>query len=167
MRYLPFRIAIRLVHVVRYVKGQLIKRPLCIVRYISRQVWKLGYNNRVASIEVTPPAPPFEAPSDFEAKVWEAIAKLKATTKPQSSVQNPPPVEPMPDHCISLLTNQVATLQGEIEYLRQRLSNPDDLYSESEGEEEAEVASTPTHGNYGCCPGLEGQPWVNCALVLD
>ncbi|KAJ9065181.1 hypothetical protein DSO57_1022352 [Entomophthora muscae] len=34
MKYLPFNIAIRLVHVVRYVKGRLIKCPL--------QVWKLG-----------------------------------------------------------------------------------------------------------------------------
>ncbi|KAJ9084260.1 hypothetical protein DSO57_1026409 [Entomophthora muscae] len=37
MKYLPFDIAIRLTHNVRYVKGQLIERPLCIVRYVSSQ----------------------------------------------------------------------------------------------------------------------------------
>ncbi|KAJ9064556.1 hypothetical protein DSO57_1029417 [Entomophthora muscae] len=105
-------------------------------------------DDRVASIEVTPPAPPFEVPSDFEAK-------------------NPPPVEHMPDPYIALLTNQVDTLQGEIKYLRQHLSNPDNLSSESEGEGEAEVTSTPAHDNHGCCPGLEGQPQVNCACALD
>ncbi|KAJ9081281.1 hypothetical protein DSO57_1016300 [Entomophthora muscae] len=86
-------------------------------------------DDKVASIEVTPPAPPVEVPSDFEAQVWEAIAELKATNQCQSSGQNPPPVEPMPDPCIALLTNQVATLQGEIEYLRQNVINIPDTYS--------------------------------------
>ncbi|KAJ9053942.1 hypothetical protein DSO57_1019448 [Entomophthora muscae] len=33
-------------HVVRYVKGQLVECPLCIVRYTGRQVGKLGCNTR-------------------------------------------------------------------------------------------------------------------------
>ncbi|KAJ9053239.1 hypothetical protein DSO57_1026185 [Entomophthora muscae] len=33
-------------HVVRYVKGRLIERPLCIVRYIGRQVWKLSCTSK-------------------------------------------------------------------------------------------------------------------------
>ncbi|KAJ9071672.1 hypothetical protein DSO57_1034625 [Entomophthora muscae] len=36
MKYLPFDIAIRLIHVVRYVKGQLIERPLCIASLETR-----------------------------------------------------------------------------------------------------------------------------------
>ncbi|KAJ9079915.1 hypothetical protein DSO57_1030605 [Entomophthora muscae] len=36
MKYPPFDIAIRLIHNVRHVKGQLIKRPLCIA---SLEVW--------------------------------------------------------------------------------------------------------------------------------
>ncbi|KAJ9074986.1 hypothetical protein DSO57_1000927 [Entomophthora muscae] len=39
MKYPPFDIAIRLVHVVRYVKGQLIKRPLCIIENLSPLKW--------------------------------------------------------------------------------------------------------------------------------
>ncbi|KAJ9077920.1 hypothetical protein DSO57_1012085 [Entomophthora muscae] len=124
-------------------------------------------DNWVASIEVTPPAPPVGTPSDFETKVWEAITELKATTRRQASVQPPPTVKPMPDPCIDSLTNQVATLQGEIEYLRQRLSNSEGLSSESEDEEEGEVVNTPAHDNHGCCPGLEGQPQVYCARALD
>ncbi|KAJ9081453.1 hypothetical protein DSO57_1014537 [Entomophthora muscae] len=73
----------------------------------------------------------------------------------------------MPDPCIVMLTDQVATLQVNIEYLRQRLSDPDDYSSESDGKGEAEVTGTPTHFDHGCCPGLEGQPHVNCALALD
>ncbi|KAJ9087237.1 hypothetical protein DSO57_1035052 [Entomophthora muscae] len=46
MKYPPFDIAIRLTHNVRYVKGWLIKRPLCIVRYVSGQGWKLGCNTK-------------------------------------------------------------------------------------------------------------------------
>ncbi|KAJ9060795.1 hypothetical protein DSO57_1027009 [Entomophthora muscae] len=60
-----------------------------------------------------------------------------------------------------------ATLRGEIEYLRQFLSNSGYLSSESEDEEEGEVVNTPAHDNHGCCPGLEGQTRVNCAHVLD
>lgn len=123
-------------------------------------------DDRVASIEVTLPAPPVETPSDFETKVWEAITKLKATTQRQASVQNPPPVEPMPDPCIASLTDQVATLRGEIKYLRQRLSNSEDLSSESEDEEEGEVVNTHAHVNHGSCPGLEGQPWIHCVCAL-
>lgn len=79
----------------------------------------------------------------------------------------PPPVEPMPDSCIASLTYQVATLQGEIKYLRQRLSNSEDLSSESEDKEEGEAVNTHAHENHGCCPGLEGQPRVHCARALD
>ncbi|KAJ9075700.1 hypothetical protein DSO57_1033452 [Entomophthora muscae] len=71
----------------------------------------------------------------------------------------------MPDPSIASLTDQVATLQGEIEYLRQRLSNSEDLSSEYE--DEGEVVNTPAHGNHGCCPGSEGQSWDNCARALD
>ncbi|KAJ9061725.1 hypothetical protein DSO57_1017820 [Entomophthora muscae] len=66
-----------------------------------------------------------------------------------------------------MLTDQVATLRGKIEYLRQHLSDPDDLSFESDGKRETEVAGTPPHLDHGCCPGLEGQPCVNCALALD
>ncbi|KAJ9058568.1 hypothetical protein DSO57_1011023 [Entomophthora muscae] len=48
----------------------------------------------------------------------------------------------MPDPCIALFTDQVATLQREIKYLRQHLSNPGKFPFESEGEEEAKVTST-------------------------
>ncbi|KAJ9058306.1 hypothetical protein DSO57_1013791 [Entomophthora muscae] len=96
----------------------------------------------VAFIKVTPPVPSVEVQSDFEAKVWEAIAEIRANTQRQSSVLNPPPVDPMPSPCIALLTNQVATLQGEIEYLRQRFSDPDDFSSDSDGKREAEVTGT-------------------------
>ncbi|KAJ9050850.1 hypothetical protein DSO57_1010400 [Entomophthora muscae] len=73
----------------------------------------------------------------------------------------------MPDPHIASLTDQVATLQGEIKYLRQRLSNSEDLSSESEDEEEGEVVNTPAHDNHSCCPGLEGQSWVNFVRALD
>ncbi|KAJ9056480.1 hypothetical protein DSO57_1032661 [Entomophthora muscae] len=53
MKYLPFDVAIRLIHNVRYVKGRLIKRPLCIIRYVSRQGWKLGCNTEVTSSDVS------------------------------------------------------------------------------------------------------------------
>ncbi|KAJ9074803.1 hypothetical protein DSO57_1002650 [Entomophthora muscae] len=66
-----------------------------------------------------------------------------------------------------MITDQVATLQGKIEYLRQHLFDPDDSSSESDGKGEAEVTGTPTHLDHGCCPELEGQPYVNCALALD
>ena len=66
-----------------------------------------------------------------------------------------------------MLTDQVATLRGNIEYLRQHLSDPDDFSSESDGKRETEVSGTPIHLDHGCCPGLEGQPHVNCALALD
>ncbi|KAJ9079310.1 hypothetical protein DSO57_1036729 [Entomophthora muscae] len=73
----------------------------------------------------------------------------------------------MPNSCISLLTNQVAALRREIEYLRQCLSEPDDASSDYDSKEEAEVTGTPTHINHGCFPGLEGQPCVNFPLALD
>ncbi|KAJ9083911.1 hypothetical protein DSO57_1029755 [Entomophthora muscae] len=65
--------------------------------------------NTTAIIKVTPPTPPFQVLSNFEAKLWEAIVELKATIQHQSSVQNPPPVESIPNPCIALLTDQMAT----------------------------------------------------------
>ncbi|KAJ9070045.1 hypothetical protein DSO57_1012505 [Entomophthora muscae] len=63
----------------------------------------------------------------------------------QASVPNPPPSKPMPDPCIAMLTDQVATFLDKIEYLRQRLSDPDDSSSESDDKGEAEVTGTLTH----------------------
>ncbi|KAJ9048577.1 hypothetical protein DSO57_1033695 [Entomophthora muscae] len=95
------------------------------------------------------------------------IAKLKATTQKQASTSNPPPVEPVPDPHIVILTDQVATLWGKIVYLHQHLSDQEDSSSESDDEEEEETTEVPAHEDHGCFPRLEGQPHVNCALALD
>ncbi|KAJ9075885.1 hypothetical protein DSO57_1031414 [Entomophthora muscae] len=55
----------------------------------------------------------------------------------------------------------------EIKYLCQRLSNQDSLSSESDGKGEAEVTDVPSHTAHVCCPGLEEQTCVDCALALD
>ncbi|KAJ9084989.1 hypothetical protein DSO57_1018578 [Entomophthora muscae] len=69
---------------------------------------------------MVPPTPPPEGLTQSEAKIWEAITELKATTCRQASASNSPTTEPVPNPCITILTDQVATLQGEIAYLHQR-----------------------------------------------
>ncbi|KAJ9050064.1 hypothetical protein DSO57_1018065 [Entomophthora muscae] len=66
MKYPPFEIAIRLIHIVRYVKGQLIEHPLCIVKYISRQVWKLGCNRSFTTTESKNRASATQVPTQEE-----------------------------------------------------------------------------------------------------
>ncbi|KAJ9050420.1 hypothetical protein DSO57_1014643 [Entomophthora muscae] len=64
----------------KYFKGRLIERPLCIVRYISRQVWKLGYN--------TPLLPPCLS-SDTRTGVCGRSGKVHTVR-----TDNFPPLEP-------------------------------------------------------------------------
>ncbi|KAJ9064467.1 hypothetical protein DSO57_1030298 [Entomophthora muscae] len=131
---------------------------------VAFPIW---YINFTTLVELAPPAPPAGTPSAFEAKVWEAIAKLKATTQQHASASNPPPAEPVPDPRVIILTDQVATLRGEIAYLHQFLSDQEAYSSEYDGEGEAETTEVPNNEDHGCCPGLEEQPCVNCVLALD
>ncbi|KAJ9073980.1 hypothetical protein DSO57_1010959 [Entomophthora muscae] len=84
-----------------------------------------------------------------------------------AKVWGPPPVESVPVPCITILTDQVVTLQGEIAYLRQRLSDQEDYSSVSDDKGEAETTDVPFHEDHICYPDLEGQPCIHCALALD
>ncbi|KAJ9068460.1 hypothetical protein DSO57_1028383 [Entomophthora muscae] len=69
-------------------------------------------DKRVAAVTVMPPTPFPGGLTQYEAKIWEALMKLKATTFCQTSASNPPSVKPVLDPCITILTDQVAILQG-------------------------------------------------------
>ncbi|KAJ9086197.1 hypothetical protein DSO57_1006708 [Entomophthora muscae] len=110
-------------------------------------------DNKVATVAVVPPTPPPEDLTQSEAKIWEAITELKATTLPQTSASNPPTAEPVPNPCITILSDQVATLQAEIAYLHQCLSNQYNSSSEARDNGKEETDEVPALNNHGCCPG--------------
>ncbi|KAJ9067494.1 hypothetical protein DSO57_1038591 [Entomophthora muscae] len=65
-------------------------------------------DEKVASMTVVLPTALSEHPPKLEAKIWEAISELNATTCCQSANANVPIAEPVPDTCIIILTDQVA-----------------------------------------------------------
>ena len=85
---------------------------------------------------------------DREQKIWDAVYKLRTSTCRQGRPSDPP----QPDPQVLVLTTQVAELQQEIAALREIVANT--------------VSPVKVSNRDGCCPGLPGNPQIQCAKEL-
>lgn len=95
-----------------------------------------------------PPSPPSDDLMGREQKIWDAIYELRTSTRRQRRPADPS----QPDPQVLVLTTQVAELQQEVAALREIVANAASPVEASNGD--------------GCCPGLPGNPQIQCAKEL-
>ncbi|KAJ9048373.1 hypothetical protein DSO57_1035662 [Entomophthora muscae] len=95
------------------------------------------------------PTPPASDPNSELQEIWEAIFKLRATTRQQAAVSSPSP--PIPDSQITVLIGKMVGNCAEVKDLQAAIS-----YS---------GASPLLVKEEGCCPGNKGELWGSCPPV--